>query len=60
VKLKDLENWLTPNDAARVLGISRQAVHKVYLDQGRLRAVRTRQGWLIDPESVEAARKARH
>ena len=60
MKLKELENWLSPSDAAKILGISRQAIYKIYLDQGRLRAVRTRLGWLIDPESVEAARKERH
>jgi len=41
VKLKDLEDWLTSNEAAERLGISRQGLHKAYLDQGRLRAVRT-------------------
>jgi excisionase family DNA binding protein len=59
MKLKDLERWLTPSDAAEVLGISRQAVHQVYIDQGRLRAVRTRQGWLIDPDDVARAARER-
>jgi hypothetical protein len=32
-------------------GVSRQAVHK-QLENRRYRAVKTRIGWLIDPESV--------
>jgi hypothetical protein len=56
MKLKDLESWLTPTDAARLLTergnrISRQAIEK-RLNDGKYRAVKTRQGWLIDPESV--------
>jgi excisionase family DNA binding protein len=54
MRLKDLENWLTPGDVAQELGITRQAVHK-WLQDGRLRAVKTRQGWLIDPAEVEKA-----
>jgi len=42
---------LTPGDVARELGISRQAVHKRLVD-GKMRAVKTRLGHLIDPESV--------
>lgn len=52
MRLKDLENWLTPYEAGQRLGITRQAIHK-RLNEGKLRAVKTRQGWLIDPESVE-------
>lgn len=52
--LKELESWYNQTDAARALGISRQAVHK-RLQEGKLgRAVRTRAGWLIEPASVEA------
>ncbi len=56
MKLKDLESWLTPTDAARLLTeggnrISRQAIEK-RLNDGKYRAVKTRQGWLIDPNSI--------
>ena len=56
MKLKDHESWLTPTDAARLHTegghrISRQAIEK-RLNDGNYRAVKTRQGWLIDPESV--------
>ena len=56
MKLKDLESWLTPTDAARLLtehgkSISRQAIEK-RLNEGKHRAVKTRQGWLIDSESI--------
>jgi excisionase family DNA binding protein len=51
VRLKELESWLTPGDVAARLGITRQGVHR-RLDAGKLRAVKTRQGWLVDPASV--------
>jgi excisionase family DNA binding protein len=55
MRMKDFENWLTATDAAERIGISRQAVHK-RLEDGKMgRAVKTRLGWLIDPESVEEA-----
>ncbi len=55
MRLKELEHWLTATDAAEALGISRQAVHK-RLAEGKMRAVRTRLGWLIDPAEVERSR----
>jgi hypothetical protein len=56
MKLKDLESWLTPTDAAKLHAergkrVSRQAVEK-RLNEGKYRAVKTRQGWLIEPNSV--------
>ena len=56
MKLKDLESWLSPRDAARPLAergnrISRQAIEK-RLNDGKYHAVKTRQGWLIDPNSI--------
>ena len=62
MKLKDLESWLTPTDAAKVLkkqgrGVSRQAIEK-RLNDGRYRAVKTRQGWLIDPKEFLEREKA--
>jgi excisionase family DNA binding protein len=58
MRMKDFENWLTATDAAERIGISRQAVHK-WLEDGKLRAVKTRLGWLIDPEAVEKAARER-
>lgn len=62
--MKEFATWLTPSEAGKVVGISKQAVHK-RLERGEMgRAVRTHFGWLIDPESVDkfarerAARKA--
>lgn len=52
MRLKDLENWLTPGDVAMRSGITRQAIHK-RLAESKYRAIKTRQGWLIDPESGE-------
>ncbi len=54
MRLKDLESWLTPYEAGQRLGITRQGVH-IRLKEGKLGAVKTHQGWLIDPESVTEA-----
>ena len=56
MKLKNLESWLTSTGAARLLTeggnrISRQAIEK-RLNDGKYRAVKTRQGWLIDPNII--------
>ncbi len=56
MRLKDLETWLTPGDVARELRVSRQAVHK-RLVEGEMRAVKTRLGFLVDPESVGGSGK---
>lgn len=58
MKLEELEEWLTPGDAAEVIGVSRQWVHKL-LEERRLRSVKTRAGWLIDPADAERVREAR-
>jgi hypothetical protein len=55
VSLKELENWLTPAEAGRVMGMSKQGTIK-RLEQRVLRGVKTHQGWLVDPE--DAARVA--
>ncbi len=52
VTLKELEKWLTPAEAGRVMGMSKQAAVK-RLEQKTLRGVRTHQGWLVDPEDAE-------
>jgi hypothetical protein len=47
----ELEQWLTPSEAARIIGISRQGTLK-RLEAGRLRGVKTHQGWLVDPKDL--------
>ena len=58
--LSEFAEWLTPQDVARVLGVSRQAVHE-RLERGTLvpkgRALKTRSGWLVSPEAVERLTK---
>jgi len=58
VTLKELENWLTPAEAGQVMGMSKQAVHG-HLEQKTLRAVKTHQGWLVDPADAERVAKER-
>ena len=58
VTLKELENWLTPAEAGQIMGMSKQAVHK-HLSEKTLRAVKTHQGWLVDPEDAERVAKER-
>ena len=53
--IMELEDWLTPSEAGRVLDISKQAVVK-RLDAGQLAGVKTHQGWLIPPDALEEAR----
>lgn len=62
MKLKDLESWLTPTDVAKLLTergdrITRQGIEK-RLNEGRYRAIKTRQGWLIDPMEFLEREKA--
>ena len=58
MRLSELEHWLTPVEAARELGVTRQTVNKKLRD-GRYRAVKTHLGYLIDPASIEAERKVK-
>ncbi len=58
VRLAELEDWLTPAEAGRVIGISKQGAIK-QLEEHRLRGVRTHQGWLVDPEDAERVRAER-
>lgn len=53
VSLRELENWLSTGQTARILGRSRQGVIDL-AEARRIRSVRTAAGWLYDPESVEA------
>lgn len=61
MRLRELEDWLTPTEAGRVIGISKQAAFK-RLEEGTMRGVRTHQGWLVDPADagrVAAERRER-
>ncbi|MBA3615143.1 MAG: hypothetical protein H0W52_03295 [Rubrobacteraceae bacterium] len=58
VTLKELETWLTPAEAGRVMGMSKQGTIK-RLEQRSLRGVKTHQGWLVDPEDVERVARER-
>jgi hypothetical protein len=49
--LKELETWLTPSEAAKVLGLSKAGLTK-RLVEGRQRGVKTHQGWLVDPAEL--------
>ena len=51
VRLKELEGWLSTADVMEVLGWSRQGVVNL-ANQGRVKAVRTRLGYLYDPKDV--------
>lgn len=48
----DIVNWLACRDVMRRLDVSQPYVHRL-IHQERLRAVRTRLGYLVDPESVD-------
>lgn len=56
--VKDVENYLTPSEAGRVLGTSGNWV-KQLVRRGELEGVETHLGWLIEPESVARAANAR-
>ena len=51
VRLKELEGWLSTADVMAELGWSCQGVVNL-ANQGRVKAVRTRLGYLYDPEDV--------
>ncbi len=56
-KIRELEGWLTSQDLAAGLGVSREAVRK-RLESGTLisdknRAVKTRLGWLVHPGELD-------
>ncbi len=55
VRMKELEDWLTPAEAGRIMGMSKQsAVYR--LENGTLRGVKTHQGWLVDPKDAQRVR----
>lgn len=53
MRLNELEHWLTAAEAARELGISRQAMQKRLQEGKYSRVVKTHYGYLIAPESIE-------
>lgn len=54
----DLSRWVTPSQAANLLGVSAQTVRS-WCDRGRLTSARTILGRLIDPDSVQEIQKER-
>ena len=54
--IRELETWLTTSQVASKLGKTRQGVTWM-VENRKLRAAKTQLGWLIDPASVEAARR---
>jgi excisionase family DNA binding protein len=50
--------FLAPSAAGRQLGVSRDWV-RTLIKTGKLRALWTSRGWLIDPADVETLRAAR-
>lgn len=50
--LRELEDWLSPSEAGRVLGTSGQWVtHLARTDQ--VRGIKTSLGWLVHPEDIK-------
>jgi excisionase family DNA binding protein len=56
--MKSIEEYISPSEAARVLGISYKMVWWLY-KAGKLQAVSTRSGILLDPDLVEQFRLER-
>ncbi len=56
--VEEVQDWLSPSQAGRVLGTSGQWVTHL-ARTGELRGVKTALGWLVDPEAVENMAKKR-
>ncbi len=52
-ELRQLEDWLSPSEAGRVLGTSGQWVTHLARD-GQVRGIKTSLGWLLHPDDVKA------
>lgn len=50
--VREIESWLSPSEASTILGTSGQWVTQLARD-GKLDAVRTSLGWLVNPADVE-------
>lgn len=53
LQILDVIEWPATRDVARRLDVSHVYVNRL-IHSGQVRAVRTRLGWLLDPESVAA------
>lgn len=51
-EIKEVESWLSPSQAGTMLGTSGQWVTQL-ARRGKLDAVRTSLGWLVNPADVE-------
>jgi hypothetical protein len=49
----EIATWPAVRDVVREIGLS-QCYINILIHQGRLQAVKTRLGWLVDPASVAA------
>lgn len=56
--MKEIESWLSPSEAGRLLGTSGQWVTQL-ARAGRLDGVRTSLGWLVNPEDVDRLARER-
>ena len=51
-ELRQLEDWLSPSEAGRVLGTSGQWVTHLARD-GQVRGIKTSLGWLLHPDDIK-------
>ena len=52
-ELRQLEDWLSPSEAGRVLETSGQWVTHLARD-GQVRGIKTSLGWLVHPDDIKA------
>lgn len=50
--IEEVESWLSPSQAGRLLGTSGQWVTHLARNR-KLRGVKTALGWLVDPDDVK-------
>jgi excisionase family DNA binding protein len=55
---EDIRTWLSTSQAANALGMSGMTIGN-WIREGRLRAIRTTLGFLIDPSSVREMKEKR-
>lgn len=56
--IREIEDWLSPSEASKLLGTSGQWVTQL-ARSGRLDGIRTSLGWLVNPEDVDRLAKER-
>ena len=54
-QIKEIENWLSPSEAGKLLGTSGQWVTQL-ARSGKLDGIRTSLGWLVNPDDVRKSR----